>query len=130
VNHGPAFGIYDGHQMPTPTATLRASLEKHNDTFEALLKLIPAQYYIINDELEDQVCFGYRNREISLTALVLQVASKYQKHSKNKKAPKQAVKEASRKGKREKVCLFNSTSSHSNLKLLRTARSCKSQNNC
>ena len=41
--------------MPTPTAVLRASLERHNDVFESLLKLIPAQYYIVNDETEDQV---------------------------------------------------------------------------
>jgi hypothetical protein len=55
-NRGPAHS-YLFYQMPTPTATLKASLEKHNDTFEALLKLIPAQYYIVNEELEDQVCF-------------------------------------------------------------------------
>ncbi|KDR66430.1 hypothetical protein GALMADRAFT_232490 [Galerina marginata CBS 339.88] len=71
--------------MPTPAATLRASLEKHNDTFEALLRLIPAQYYIVNDETEEQA------------------ASKYQKHSKKQKAPKQAIKEASKKAKREKL---------------------------
>lgn len=41
--------------MPTPTADLRASLEKHNDVFESLLKLIPAQFYIVNDETEDKV---------------------------------------------------------------------------
>lgn len=42
--------------MPTtPTAVLRASLERHNDVFESLLKLIPAQFYIFNDETEDQV---------------------------------------------------------------------------
>ncbi|KAJ3514821.1 hypothetical protein NLJ89_g2151 [Agrocybe chaxingu] len=39
--------------MPTPAAVLRASLEKHNDTFESLLKLIPAQYYIVNDDTEE-----------------------------------------------------------------------------
>ncbi|PPQ79031.1 hypothetical protein CVT25_002340 [Psilocybe cyanescens] len=71
--------------MPTPSATLRESLEKHNATFESLLKLIPAQYYIVNDETEEQA------------------ASKYQKHSKKQKAPKQAIKEASKKAKREKL---------------------------
>ncbi|KAF8965797.1 surfeit locus protein 6-domain-containing protein [Flammula alnicola] len=71
--------------MSTPAATLRASLEKHNDTFESLLKLIPAQYYIVNEETEEQA------------------ASKYQKHSKKQKAPKQAIKEASKKAKREKL---------------------------
>ena len=40
--------------MPTPTAVLRASLEHHNDVFESLLKLIPAQFYIVNDEIVDQ----------------------------------------------------------------------------
>jgi len=94
--------------MPTPTGTVRASLEKHNDTFESLLKLIPAQYYIVDEEADDQVSSAFKNMISHLTASVLQVASKYQKHSKNKKAPKQAVKEASRKGKREKV----SSSSH------------------
>lgn len=70
--------------MPTPAATLRASLEKHNDAFESLLKLIPAKYYIVQDQSEEQ-------------------ASKYQKHIKKKKAPKQAIKEASKKAKREKL---------------------------
>ena len=37
----------------TPTATLRASLEKHNETFETLLKLIPAQYYFVNEMVAD-----------------------------------------------------------------------------
>lgn len=41
--------------MPTPVAVLRASLEKHNDTFESLLNLIPPQYYIVNEETEEQV---------------------------------------------------------------------------
>ena len=41
--------------MPTPAATLRASLEKHNDTFESLLKLIPAKYYIVEEQTEEQV---------------------------------------------------------------------------
>ena len=71
--------------MPTPTAVLQASLERHNDVFESLLKLIPAQYYIVNDETKDQL------------------ASKYQKHSKKRKAPKQAIKEASKKAKLDKV---------------------------
>lgn len=70
--------------MPTPPTTLKASLEKHNDTFEALLKLIPAKYYIVQDQTEEQ-------------------ASKYQKHSKKQKAPKQAIKEASKKAKRDKL---------------------------
>jgi len=44
--------------MPTPIPTLRASLERHNDAFESLLKLIPAQYYIVNDASEEQVRFS------------------------------------------------------------------------
>ncbi|KZT26098.1 SURF6-domain-containing protein, partial [Neolentinus lepideus HHB14362 ss-1] len=71
--------------MTTPQAVLRSSLEKHNDAFESLLKLIPAKYYIVDDESEEQA------------------ASKYQKHSKKKKAPKQAIKEMSKKAKREKL---------------------------
>lgn len=92
--------------MPTPAAILRTSLEKHNDTFESLLKLIPPQYYIVNEETEAQVCkIGTEPPPILLISfhLVFQVASKYQKHSKKQKAPKQAIKEASKKAKREKV---------------------------
>ncbi|KAG5351779.1 hypothetical protein C0989_004988 [Termitomyces sp. Mn162] len=40
--------------MVTAPATLRASLEAHNDTFEALLKLIPAKYYVVRDQTEEQ----------------------------------------------------------------------------
>jgi len=70
--------------MPTPAATLRASLEKHNDTFEALLKLIPSKYYFVQDQTEEY-------------------SSKYKKHSKKQKAPKQAIKAATKKAKREKL---------------------------
>jgi hypothetical protein len=73
--------------MPTPATVLRASLERHNDAFESLLRLIPAQYYIVNDETEEQA------------------ASRYQKHSKKQNASKQAIKEATKKAKRNKVCL-------------------------
>jgi hypothetical protein len=42
---------------PTPANVLRASLEQHNEMFENLLKLIPAQYYIVNEQkIEEQVC--------------------------------------------------------------------------
>ncbi|KAG2360121.1 surfeit locus protein 6-domain-containing protein, partial [Suillus spraguei] len=74
--------------MPTtPVEVLRASVEAHNDTFEALLNLIPAKYYLAKDDhdVDDNV------------------PSKYQKHSKNKKAPKQAAKEASKKARRDKL---------------------------
>ncbi|KAJ3827187.1 surfeit locus protein 6-domain-containing protein [Lentinula raphanica] len=69
----------------TPTSTLRASLERHNDTFETLLKLIPAKYYIVQDLTEEQAF------------------SKFQQNKKKPKAPKQAIKEASKKAKREKL---------------------------
>ncbi|KAI9438356.1 surfeit locus protein 6-domain-containing protein [Lactarius indigo] len=66
-------------------STLRASLEKHNQTFESLLSLIPAKYYLPQDD-EDQ-----------------QGASKYHKNKKKQQAPKQAIKEASKKARREKL---------------------------
>ncbi|KAM6504147.1 Surfeit locus protein 6 domain containing protein [Amanita muscaria] len=69
--------------MCTPLSVLRDSLEKHNETFESLLKLIPAKYYLPQDHEQS--------------------ASKYQKHSKNTKAPKQAIKEASKKAKKAKL---------------------------
>ncbi|KAJ7796139.1 surfeit locus protein 6-domain-containing protein [Mycena olivaceomarginata] len=62
--------------MPTPSSVLQSSLEAHNDTFESLLKLIPA----------------------NTTS-----PSSKQKNSKKQKAPKQAIKEASKKAKREKL---------------------------
>ncbi|KAJ7072195.1 surfeit locus protein 6-domain-containing protein [Mycena amicta] len=71
--------------MATSSSVLQASLEAHNDTFEALIRLIPTKYYI-QPELSEE-----------------QAASKYQKHSKKQKAPKQAVKEASKKARREKL---------------------------
>ncbi|KAG1797372.1 surfeit locus protein 6-domain-containing protein [Suillus plorans] len=74
--------------MPTtPVEVLRASVEAHNDTFEALLNLIPAKYYLPKDDHDADD----------------NVPSKYQKHSKNKKAPKQAAKEASKKARRDKL---------------------------
>ncbi|KAF8836254.1 SURF6-domain-containing protein [Paxillus ammoniavirescens] len=72
--------------MPTSVDVLRVSIEAHNDTFEALLRLIPPKYYLVKDEDEDGAA-----------------PSKYQKHSKNQKTPKQAVKEASKKARREKL---------------------------
>ncbi|KII91878.1 hypothetical protein PLICRDRAFT_52001 [Plicaturopsis crispa FD-325 SS-3] len=78
--------------MVTSPTSLHSSLERHNDTFESLLKLIPARYYLVQQETEEQI------------------ASKYQKHSKKQKAPKQAVKEASKKAKREKLDPANNKS--------------------
>ncbi|KAH0831310.1 surfeit locus protein 6-domain-containing protein [Lanmaoa asiatica] len=72
--------------MPTSQDVLRTSLETHNDTFESLLRLIPPKYYLVKEDNADTA-----------------VPSRYQKHSKNQKAPKQAVKEASKKARREKL---------------------------
>lgn len=41
--------------MPTATSVLQESLEKHNQVFESLLKLIPAKYYLVQDDAEAQV---------------------------------------------------------------------------
>ncbi|KAF9078648.1 surfeit locus protein 6-domain-containing protein [Rhodocollybia butyracea] len=71
--------------MSSTTLSLKASLERHNETFETLLKLIPAKYYLVQELTEEQA------------------ASKFQKNSKKQKAPKQAIKEASKKAKREKL---------------------------
>ncbi|OBZ76061.1 Ribosomal RNA-processing protein 14 [Grifola frondosa] len=62
--------------MPTATTVLQSSLEKHNETFENLLKLIPARFYLLQDDADS---------------------------SKKQKAPKQAIKEASKKAKRDKL---------------------------
>lgn len=40
--------------MTTSMTVLQESLERHNDTFETLLKLIPAKYYLAKDP-DDQV---------------------------------------------------------------------------
>lgn len=46
--------------MPTPTTVLQQSLEKHNDTFETLLKLIPARFYLVHEESEEQARHFFR----------------------------------------------------------------------
>ncbi|KAG8698227.1 hypothetical protein FRC09_007353 [Ceratobasidium sp. 395] len=72
--------------MPiTPSHELRASLERHNQVFENLLKLIPAKYYLVQDRNDDDV------------------GSKYQKNKKKQAAPKQAIKEATKKARRDKL---------------------------
>ncbi|KAF5372578.1 hypothetical protein D9758_005128 [Tetrapyrgos nigripes] len=70
----------------TPPAELKASLEKHNDTFESLLKLIPPQYYIVEDLTEEQ-----------------ELSRLQRKNAKKQKAPKQAIKEATKKARKEKL---------------------------
>ncbi|KAG8742363.1 hypothetical protein FRC12_015390 [Ceratobasidium sp. 428] len=74
--------------MPvTPSHELRTSLERHNQVFENLLKLIPAKYYLVQDRNDDDV------------------GSKYQKNKKKQAAPKQAIKEATKKARRDKVAV-------------------------
>ena len=41
--------------MPTSTSVLQESLEKHNEVFESLLKLIPAKYYLVHDDADAHV---------------------------------------------------------------------------
>lgn len=45
----------DLNTMLTSHEQLRASLEEHNSEFEALLRLIPAKYYIAPDEAVEYV---------------------------------------------------------------------------
>ncbi|CAE6423789.1 unnamed protein product [Rhizoctonia solani] len=72
--------------MPiTPSHELRASLERHNKAFETLLQLIPAKYYLHQERDDDEN------------------GSKYQKNKKKQSAPKQAIKEATKKARREKL---------------------------
>jgi hypothetical protein len=94
--------------MPTPSAVLQNSLEQHNATFESLLRLIPAKYYLVREEPEEQVREYFTRKTVKFTSISrsLQAASKYQKHKKKTKAPKQAIKEASKKAKHEKVYCF------------------------
>ncbi|KAK7435409.1 hypothetical protein VKT23_019671 [Stygiomarasmius scandens] len=70
----------------TPLPELKASLEKHNDTFESLLRLIPPQYYIVEELTEEQ--------ELSKLQRI---------NAKKQKAPKQAIKEATKKARKEKL---------------------------
>lgn len=44
--------------MSSSTSAIQSSLERHNDTFESLLKLIPAKYYLAKDPADDQVCIA------------------------------------------------------------------------
>jgi hypothetical protein len=93
---------------PTPANLLRASLEQHNETFENLLKLIPAQYYIVDEQkLEEQVRMSWGRHSQSYCNLhTTQMASKFQKHSKKQKGLKHAAEVAAAKqaAKRQKVC--------------------------
>jgi hypothetical protein len=50
--------------MPTSVEVLRASVEAHNDTFETLLNLIPAKYYLAKDghNADDNVrCLNFQS---------------------------------------------------------------------
>ncbi|KAI0301359.1 60S ribosome biogenesis protein Rrp14-domain-containing protein [Russula brevipes] len=78
--------------MPTATPVLQASLEKHNETFESLLSLIPSKYYRVRDDDNDKG------------------PSRYHKNKKVQQAPKQAIKEASKKARREKLDPANNKS--------------------
>ncbi|KAH7337735.1 surfeit locus protein 6-domain-containing protein [Rhizoctonia solani] len=72
--------------MPiTPSHELRASLERHNKAFETLLQLIPAKYYLPQERDDDDN------------------GSKYQKNKKKQPTPKQAIKEATKKARRDKL---------------------------
>ena len=46
--------------MPTSPEELRASLEGHNAEFEALLRLIPAKYYLVPEDTAEQVLYLFR----------------------------------------------------------------------
>jgi hypothetical protein len=89
--------------MPTATSTLQASLEKHNETFETLLSLIPAKYYLVRDDNNDQVGFHCLVVRAYMPTELPQGTSRYHKNKKGQQAPKQAIKEASKKARREKV---------------------------
>ncbi|CAE7211196.1 unnamed protein product, partial [Rhizoctonia solani] len=79
--------------MPiTPSHELRASLERHNKTFETLLQLIPAKYYLPQERDDDNN------------------GTKYQKNKKKQATPKQAIKEATKKARREKLDPANNKS--------------------
>ncbi|CEL59004.1 Ribosomal RNA-processing protein 14 OS=Saccharomyces cerevisiae (strain ATCC 204508 / S288c) GN=RRP14 PE=1 SV=1 [Rhizoctonia solani AG-1 IB] len=79
--------------MPiTPSHELRASLERHNKAFETLLQLIPAKYYLPQERDDDNI------------------GSKYQKNKKKQAAPKQAIKEATKKARRDKLDPANNKS--------------------
>jgi hypothetical protein len=43
-------------KMSSDVSELRESLERHNETFETLLKLVPAKYYIVNDNSDEVYC--------------------------------------------------------------------------
>lgn len=66
--------------MPTPAAELRASLERHNKTFESLLKLIPARYYLVQEESEEQASTGceYTGEDCLTRFLLLRGADRLQ----------------------------------------------------
>lgn len=52
---GAAHGLYQTSTMSVVDAEIRASLERHNNIFESLLKLIPAKHYLVQDQNDEQV---------------------------------------------------------------------------
>ena len=47
-------------KMPMSPEELRASLEGHNAEFEALLRLIPAKYYLVPEDTAEQVLYLFQ----------------------------------------------------------------------
>ncbi|KAF8324037.1 hypothetical protein DL93DRAFT_2123647 [Clavulina sp. PMI_390] len=71
--------------MAVTLETLRDSIERHNATFESLLSIIPARFYVSREPDE------------------IEISSKYMKNKRKRETPKQAIKEASKKARREKL---------------------------
>jgi len=92
--------------MAVALDALRESIERQNDTFEALLNLIPARFYISKEPDETEVSVPHISRRLKTTLIGYrnpQLSSKYMKNKRKRDAPKQAVKEASKKARRDKV---------------------------
>jgi 60S ribosome biogenesis protein Rrp14 len=90
--------------MPTATSILQASLEKHNETFETLLSLIPAKYYLVPDDNNDQVGFHcpavraylQNNHRVHLDITRIKRCSRHQNRLSKRRPRKRVVKRYAR----------------------------------
>jgi hypothetical protein len=86
--------------MPTATSVLQASLEKHNETFESLLSLIPSKYYLVRDDDNDKVrchyltfrAYLYSSHRVPLGTTRIRKCSRHQNRRSKRPLRKRVVK--------------------------------------
>ena len=83
----------------TPIEELRESLERHNTAFENLLRLIPAKYYIVNEEQDVSATLPFAQYQLISTSFTGFKVSKEQKTTKGSQAGSERGLKEGKKGK-------------------------------